>query len=266
MKSICLMGIVCAIFFAGCGEYKPPESDLDKLPLPKPYVEDKAWYGSEKAIQQVKEANRILFSGANKEDFKKAYMLLTSAAKDGSLDAVTSMASLNRTGYSSHLKKDPEKAFKYFKIAAEKGFPPAQHDLGRRYALGEGTQKDLKEALKWFQKAADQGLVLGYTQVAQAYEHGEGAKVDMKKAITYYYYAASANMPFAQYNLSILIGRGIGFPLSKIDSHKWALIAASNGYENAKGLVSRQQPLLEKEEREYAEKLANEWLAKNRKK
>ncbi len=262
MKRFGALGFICAFFLLGCGEYKPPTSALDSLPTPKPYQYQKAWEGSEKAYEEFQEADKILKAGADLEEFKKAYLLLSSAGKAGNLQAICAIASLNRTGYGGFFKKNLQNAVKYFKIAAEKGYPPAQHDLGSRYAMGEGVEQDHKEAFKWYQASADQGLVLGWIKLAQAYERGEGVNVDLKLAIQHYYLAALSNKPVAQYNLAVLVAKSDITSANKIDSHKWAIIAAANGYNNAVSLVKLQQPLLTKEEREYAEKWAKEWLEK----
>ena len=56
------------------------------------------------------------------------------------------------------VQKSYVEAAKYFRIAAEKGFGPAQHSLGSLYAEGKGVPQNDHEAFGWFRKAAEQGL------------------------------------------------------------------------------------------------------------
>ena len=53
---------------------------------------------------------------------------------------------------------DETKAVKYYKMAAEKGHPQAQYNLGVMFKKGLGAKRNAGTARKWFQKAAAQGL------------------------------------------------------------------------------------------------------------
>jgi TPR repeat protein len=49
-------------------------------------------------------------------------------------------------------------AAKWYRLAADQGYPQAQYNLGLLYNQGNGVAKDNNEAKKWWQKASDQGL------------------------------------------------------------------------------------------------------------
>lgn len=49
------------------------------------------------------------------------------------------------------------KKFEAIKAMAEQGNAEAQYNLGICYHEGEGVAKDVFEAVKWFRKAAEQG-------------------------------------------------------------------------------------------------------------
>ena len=52
---------------------------------------------------------------------------------------------------------DYRKAAECFRQAAERGFAPAQYQLGRLYMIGKGVDVDATLAREWFEKAAAQG-------------------------------------------------------------------------------------------------------------
>ena len=53
-------------------------------------------------------------------------------------------------------KSDAE-AVKWYRLAAEQGFPPAQNDLGLMYANGTGGPQDDVLAYAWLSLAVEQG-------------------------------------------------------------------------------------------------------------
>ena len=53
--------------------------------------------------------------------------------------------------------RDYAAAVRWFRKAADQGFPEAQTNLGFMYAKGLGVPQDYTEAMKWCRKAADQG-------------------------------------------------------------------------------------------------------------
>ncbi len=53
--------------------------------------------------------------------------------------------------------KQPAAAFQYTRQAAEKGYVPAEAELGMMYANGKGVQQDYEQAREWWTKAAAGG-------------------------------------------------------------------------------------------------------------
>ncbi len=53
--------------------------------------------------------------------------------------------------------RDYKTAVRWYRKAAEQGFPNAQFNLGVIYAKGRGTNKDTTLSKEWYEKAADQG-------------------------------------------------------------------------------------------------------------
>ena len=91
-----------------------------------------------------------------------------------------------------HLK-NPAEAAKYYRQAAELGYPRAQNILGQAYIKGRGVPADYDQALHWFRKAADQ------------------------------------NFSDAQYNLGLMYAKGHGVPKDFIEARRWWGMAAEQG-------------------------------------
>ena len=52
--------------------------------------------------------------------------------------------------------EDDAEAVRWFRMAAEQGHAPAQHNLGLMYTEGEGVPEDDAEAVHWYGLAAEQ--------------------------------------------------------------------------------------------------------------
>ena len=53
-------------------------------------------------------------------------------------------------------REDYAEALKWYRKAAEQGYPLAQSNLGGMYANGLGVAQDYTEAVDWYRKAAEQ--------------------------------------------------------------------------------------------------------------
>ncbi len=78
--------------------------------------------------------------------------------------------------------QDYAEATKWYRAAAEQGYPVAQFNLGQRYAKGQGVRQDNVEAVKWFRKAAKQGDAPAQFTLGFAYMAGEGVPKDYVQA------------------------------------------------------------------------------------
>ncbi len=110
------------------------------------------------------------------------------------------------------LAADPKQAFKYYLLAAEQGYTPAQFNVGNMYSSGQGVGQDFFEANLWYKQAADSGLVEAQFNLGFAYESGRGVKKDEALAARWYKQAADRGYPRAQYNLALLHEDGRGVP------------------------------------------------------
>ncbi|MGH6839714.1 MAG: tetratricopeptide repeat protein [Methylocella sp.] len=146
---------------------------------------------------------------------------------------------------------------------AEAGDAAAQFDLAVRYAEGGAGPRDFGLAAQWYERAAQQGLAVAEYRLGSLYEKGLGVGKDMQRAKDLYQRAAekgntramhnlgvlaaegskpnytSAALWFgkaaeygirdSQYNLAVLLGRGLGLPKDLVKSYTWFAIVAAAG-------------------------------------
>lgn len=99
-----------------------------------------------------------------KGDVVAAMTLLRGPAEEGHVPAQVQLAY-----YLDYAEQDSE-AFTWYLAAAEAGDTEAQHQLGKLYASGEGTEVDLTLARQWFERAAEQGYAPSIRVMAVAFE------------------------------------------------------------------------------------------------
>jgi TPR repeat protein len=87
--------------------------------------------------------------------------------------------------------QDLTEAARYYRRAAESGYPPAQHQLGVAYAKGWGVEQNDREAVIWYQKAAENGLPEAQHDLAVRYILGLGLAKDIEKGVEWYRKAAA---------------------------------------------------------------------------
>ena len=74
----------------------------------------------------------------------------------------------------------------------------AQHNLGVRYANGEGVPEDDAEAVRWYRLAAEQGHQDSQWSLGRMYRYGEGIPEDQVLAYMWYNLAAAQGNVMAQ--------------------------------------------------------------------
>ena len=115
------------------------------------------------------------------------------------------------------------------RIAAAKGDPSAQFEVGARLAEGKGTQQNFAEAIKWYQRSAQQGFAQAQYRIGTLYERGLGVKTDLARARVWYKRAADQGNVKAMHNLAVLsAGRQTGTP-DYATAAQWFTEAAERG-------------------------------------
>jgi hypothetical protein len=94
--------------------------------------------------------------------------------------------------------KNPSAAFKYTLQAAEKGYLPAEAEVGMMYAVGKGVEQSFPDAAKWWTKAAEGGHVLAAMNASMVYRGGSGVPADPAKSERWAKFAAEHAAASAQ--------------------------------------------------------------------
>jgi len=115
------------------------------------------------------------------------------------------------------------------RLAAAKGDPSAEFEVGARMAEGRGMQQDLKEAVRWYKRSASQGFAQSQYRLGTLYERGLGVKQDNATARVWYQRAAEGGNVKAMHNLAVLsASRAEGSPDYLTAAH-WFGQAAERG-------------------------------------
>ena len=113
---------------------------------------------------------------AKAEGYDKAYDVCSPAEKAD--EAVTLFCKGKE--YRDH--KELTKAFDATLQAAEKGYVPAEAQVGMMYADAIGTEQNYAEARKWWEQAANGGNALAASNLSMVYRGVPGLKGDMKQS------------------------------------------------------------------------------------
>ena len=79
-----------------------------------------------------------------------------------------------------------ETAKRFFTLAANGGYAPAQRMLGVLYSHGRGVSKDYQKAFAWFRLAASQGNIKAQHSLGDMYHYGKGVTRNFGRAIYWY--------------------------------------------------------------------------------
>ncbi len=90
---------------------------------------------------------------------------------------------------------------RYMQMAAEKGYAPAQNDLGFMYHEGRGVPQDWDKSFHWYLLAANQGYAAAQYNFGCAYYYGRGVDKDIDQAFIWWQKSADLGYHGAQYNL-----------------------------------------------------------------
>lgn len=115
------------------------------------------------------------------------------------------------------------------RLAAAKGDPSAEFEVGARFAEGKGIEQNFNEAQRWYQRSATRGFAQAQYRLATLFERGMGVKQDLARAKTWYQRAAEQGNVKAMHNLAVLsAGRAAKTPDYETAS-KWFQSAADHG-------------------------------------
>jgi hypothetical protein len=101
----------------------------------------------------------------------------------------------------SGIERNTEEAIKWYKLAVNQGYAPAQNNLGVIYYLGESIKQDCEKALQLFTLSSVQGNWRASANLAEYYRYGvdndlNRAQIYYEKAIDQFDYALSPATTF----------------------------------------------------------------------
>ena len=103
------------------------------------------------------------------------------------------------------LKQDNKEALRWYKKAAEKGWPEYQVRVAYIYENGEGlVKRDLQEAARWCEVAANEGYPRGQYYLGIMYFKGSGVKQSVEKALEWFEKASKGNFIKANFMMAYL--------------------------------------------------------------
>lgn len=105
-------------------------------------------------------------------------------------------------GMNAIYRKKRELALQKFKVAAERGDPSSNFELGKAYYYGRGVTKDLAQGLKYVTAAANANHGRALNFLGYMYENGEGVAKDKKRGLELYRAAAAKRDHYGLYNLA----------------------------------------------------------------
>ena len=124
-------------------------------------------------------------------------------------------------------------------VAAQKGDPKAQWELGYCYATGgDGVAKDYKQSVRWYRKSAVQGYADGQWKMGVCYYVGYGVRRDYKQAVYWHRKAAEQGHSFSQYSLGKCYEKGTGVKKDIKQAVYWYRKAATR-YEKAREALKK---------------------------
>jgi len=102
------------------------------------------------------------------------------------------------------LARDDSQAAKWFRLAAERGYAPAQENFAWMSYTGTGLPLDYSGAARWSRAAAEQGFARAQLDLAYLYEQGKGVPLDYVAAYMWYKSASDGGETRARIELKAL--------------------------------------------------------------
>lgn len=150
------------------------------------------------------------------------------AALAGNLEAQFLLAKLIAKG-APGLAVDAADGIKLLQSAAEKGYAPAQNELGLRLQKGTGIVASSTSAAQWYQKASDRDHVPAHVNLGLLLVKGEGVPQDFAKALELFQKAADVGDGWGLNNLGSMHEMGWGVPKDLDKAKQFYAQAAAKG-------------------------------------
>ena len=120
-----------------------------------------------------------------------------------------------------------ELAAQWYEKAAQQGLAVAEYRLGRFTKKASASARDMQRAKDLYQRAAEKGNTRAMHNLGVL--AAEGGKPNYTSAALWFGKAAEYGIRDSQYNLAVLLARGLGLPKDLVKSYTWFAIVAAAG-------------------------------------
>jgi uncharacterized protein len=152
--------------------------------------------------QEIKLANDYFAGRGVERDFKQSAYWFEMAAKRGDPQAQVQIGYFYEAGIG--VAKDPERAAHWYQLAASDGLASANVNLGVLYFWGIGVKKNEQLAIQLFREAANHRSGLADCYLGDLYYLGAGVPRNESVGERWYRKGAEMHNPQAEYNLGLL--------------------------------------------------------------
>ncbi len=163
---------------------------------------------------------------------RQAVREVVAKAAAGDARALYDLAVLHDMGYDS-IPVDSLRSTMLYRMAAERGYAPAQNYLGFRYFNGEAVRQDVDSALYWMAKAAGNGDAKAANNLGYLLANSEKVTRDYPQALYWLTKAADAGLPAGMSQLADLYRQGLGTSPDTLRAEGLYSRAASAGLHDA---------------------------------
>lgn len=167
-----------------------------------------------------------------KTDPEAAFQIYKAAADSGNAEAQYVVYAFEYAGIGG-APSDPNEMMTYLSTSAEKGYAPAQNEIGLCYVMNDYYA----DAAAWFEKAAEQGLITAKNNLGIMYYSGYGVPIDYQKAYDLFLPCAEQGIVQAQFSLGTMFEDGYGVERDKQKAFDYYMQSASAGYAPAQTYV-----------------------------
>ena len=120
------------------------------------------------------------------QNFDEAMRWFRKAADLGFPDAQYMLGSVYDGDYGKGVEKDSVEAVRWYRLAADQGDATAQSALAANYLLGKGVEKDIPTGLGWYRKAAESGDIAAKIMLGGIYASSEFVPNDTAEAVVWF--------------------------------------------------------------------------------
>jgi hypothetical protein len=173
----------------------------------------------------------------SKRDFTDALRWFQVAADRGYAPAQFAIGTLYDGGLG--VPQNFAESARWYRLAAEQGNAAAQFNLGSLYQAGQGVAQNSAESLRLYRLAAAAGHAKAQTAMGSLYEDGSGVNQDYAEAMRWYRLAADQGHATAQLKIGLLYASGKGVPLDVAEALRWLRKAEMNGSAPARDWIKR---------------------------